>query len=333
MNRPLQLSLLAALIGLAIVGCNRPGSRRQKKPVIGVSLLAQDAFFEKMAEGFREHGRKADYQVIVTWADSDAKRQQAQVDDFLKRGVAAIVLCPVDRTVADSVRRANAQSIPVFTADIALLADGVNVVCHVATDNYRGGQLAADAMHRALKGSGRVAVIDHPSVDSVILRVRGFRQRLAELRKKHGSKVEFVHGGGPAGRRGRWFSSAQDVLQKEPEIDGIFAITDALALQAVEALKAANKLQEVAVVGFDGQPDALLAVTTGELAADVLQQPRRIAQMVVQAIDDYRAEIDVPATQLIAPALTPAYGSTARLILRPLTLKGAARRSSSLNQR
>src|SRR5919108_481439 len=84
------------------------------------------------------------YEVLVVSGENDAARQNQQVEDFVARRVDAIVLSPCDsKAVGQSVRKANAAGVPVFTVDIACLDPGAEVVAHVATDNYSGGRQAA----------------------------------------------------------------------------------------------------------------------------------------------------------------------------------------------
>jgi hypothetical protein len=61
------------------------------------------------------------------------------------------------------------------------LAEGVKVVCHIASDKVVGGRLAAQAISAAIKGNGKVATIDHPEVESIIQRVHGFEEEAAKF--------------------------------------------------------------------------------------------------------------------------------------------------------
>ena len=81
--------------------------------------------------------------MLVVSGEFDVARQQNQIKDFIVRKTAAIVLTPCDsKAIGAAIKEANAAGIPVFTADIACLAPDVQVVCHVATDNYSGGKQA-----------------------------------------------------------------------------------------------------------------------------------------------------------------------------------------------
>src|SRR5438309_1072432 len=85
--------------------------------------------------------------------------------------------CFAYKTVGEAIRLANQEGVPVFTADIACLDDNAKVVTHVATDNYSGGKQAAEAIIEALGPSGgKVLILDYQSVESCILRVKGFKE-------------------------------------------------------------------------------------------------------------------------------------------------------------
>lgn len=309
--------LIAALITL-LVSCGEGGTAASRgpgaggsggsRPEIGVSLLTlSNPFFVAMKEAMEAKGAELGYDVVVVSGDLDPAKQQNQVDDFITRGVAAIVLCPADsKAIGTSVRKANESQIPVFTADIAVLAEGAEVVAHVATDNELGGRLAAEAMVEAIGGSGQVAIIDHPEVESVILRTKGFEERLAELSSGVGVDIEIVQKLPGKGAQEQSFAAMEAILQSHPGVAGVFAINDPSALGAVAALEKAGKLASVAVIGFDGAPEAMAALRQGKIRADVVQHPDEIGSRVIQAVADYANGMVVEAVQLIDPSvLTP----------------------------
>ncbi|MBI5867478.1 MAG: substrate-binding domain-containing protein, partial [candidate division Zixibacteria bacterium] len=181
---------LALLIVLAASGCGKQTQEQAKsqnktaagKITVGVSLLTRThPFYQDLEAGLKEAAAQNGYELLVTAGEFDVAKQKDQVQDFIVRKVDAIILSPCDsKSIGTSIRTANDAGIPVFTADIACLADGVKIVSHVASDNIAGGALAAQAVVRALRGTGEVAIIDHPEVESVIQRVKGFEDELAK---------------------------------------------------------------------------------------------------------------------------------------------------------
>ena len=81
----------------------------------------------------------------------------------------------------------------------------------------------------------------------------------------------------------------ENILAGNPNIKGIFGSNDNMALGAVEALKAAAKLQDVMVVGFDANPDAAASILAGEMTASVAQAPANMGGFGIQALVDLKA--------------------------------------------
>ena len=289
----LATTLAAALLGLAA----HTARGEEKKPTVGASLLTMaNPFFKEMGDSMKAAGAKEGIAVNVTSAELDPAKQKDQVKDFIVAKVSAIVLTPADsKAIGTSITEANQAGIPVFTADIASLAKGAKVVCHVATDNYGGGKEAAKAMIEALGGKGKVAIIDHPEVESGMLRTKGFEEEIA---KSEGIKIVAKLPG--RGARDQAFKVAEDILQAHPDVNGIFAINDPTALGVVAAIEKAGKLEQIKIVGFDGQPEAKQAIKQGKIYATVLQYPDKIAAMTIDAVVKY-LEGDKVEPQILIP--------------------------------
>lgn len=291
----LSLATLTLSLGACGSGGDDAGSG-DATATIGVSLLTRThPFYQDLEAGLREEAARHGYQLLVQAGEFDVARQKDQIENFLVRKVDAIVLSPCDsRSIGTSVQAANAAGIPVFTADIAVLADQAEVVCHVASDNVAGGRLAAQALAEALGGQGEVAIIDHPEVESVIQRVAGFEEELA----RHPGLAVVAKLPG-RGTKDMAFRTAEDILQAHPGLDGIFGINDDSALGALAAVEKAGKLGQVAIVGFDAVPEARAAIDAGKIHADVVQQPLEIGRATIAAVAAYLAGQPVPQRQLI----------------------------------
>jgi ribose transport system substrate-binding protein len=269
--------------------------------VIGVSLLSlANPFFIEIADGLKEEAAKHGYDVIVVSADNDVAAQDKQMRDFLVRRVDAIVLSPCDsKGIGESIRAANAAGVPVFTVDIACLAPGADVVTHVATDNYAGGRQAAEAIREALGGrGGPVGILDYREVESCLLRVKGFKDAVAEHNKATASAtIEIVAELPCGGQRDRGYKAMEDMLQAHAELAAVFAINDLSALGARAALEKAGKADRVKLIGFDGQPEGKKAIGEGKIFADPVQYPGRIgrtaAEVIVRYFDGYRVATEV----------------------------------------
>ena len=319
----LSVSLAATLI--LLVGCGRNdqnpvtqssateanrGKNEAHQPLkgaIGLSVLTlTNPFFKEIADTMTAEARKHGYSVGVVSGEFDVARQQNQVKDFIVQKVAAIVLTPCDsKAIGPAIKEANDAGIPVFTADIACLAPGVKVVAHIATDNYGGGKEAGKAMIEALgEAGGKIAILNHKVVESCILRVKGFKEIIADYNTgRNQGKIEIVSELPGGGVKDLGYKAAEDLLQAHPDIAGIFAINDPSALGARAAIEKAGKAGQIKLVGFDGQPEGKQAIKEGKIYADPIQFPDRIGVETVRAIVKHFAGETQSAELLIPTAL------------------------------
>ncbi len=300
MRRNVRLAALGALLALLAScggggeGPGEPASGR--KITVGVSLLTRThPFYQDLEAGLRAAAARRGLDLVVQAGEFDVARQKDQIESFLVRGVTAIVVAPCDsKSIGTSIVAANRAGIPVFTTDIAVLAPEARIVSHIASDNVEGGRLAARALAEALGGKGKIAILDHPEVESVIQRVSGFEEELAS----HPGVLLVAKLPG-RGMKDAAFRAAEDLLQAHPDLDGIFGINDDSALGALAAVEKAGRSGRVAIVGFDATPEARRAILDGKILADVVQLPRRIGEETIDAVADHLAGKPVTPRTLI----------------------------------
>ena len=293
--------LLAALAATTAVLNAAP-----KRGTIGATCMTtSNPFFKVIEENMRDEAAKHGYDLVYLGCDNDVSKQQKQIKNFLVQKVAAIALNPADsKAIGTAVKEANKAGVPVFTFDVKCQAPGAEIASHVGTDNAQGGELAGQAMIDALgEAGGKVVIIDYRAVESCQERVKGFKKVInAHNAGRAKGKIEIVAELPGEGDRAKGFKAAEDALQTEPDIKGIFAINDPSGLGAVGALKKAGKLAQVKVVAFDGMPAGLEAIKKGEIFADPIQHPDQIGRKCIQAMiaylsgDDVEPNIDIPAS-------------------------------------
>ncbi|MGI9240515.1 MAG: substrate-binding domain-containing protein, partial [Verrucomicrobiales bacterium] len=152
------------------------------------------------------------------------------------------------------------------------------------------------------ESGGKVVIIDYRAVESCTERVKGFKKVIDAHNATAGNKIEIVAELPGEGDRAKGFKAAEDALQTEPDLTGIFAINDPSGLGAVGALKKAGKLDQVTVVAFDGMPAGLQAIKDGEIYADPVQHPDKIGRETIRTIiahlsgEKVAASNDIPAS-------------------------------------
>jgi len=251
---------------------------------VGVSLLTRThPFYQEMERGMTEEAKKHSIELLISAGEFDVARQKDQIADYIVKNVDAIVVCPCDsRSIGTSIAEANRAGIPVITADIACLAEGAEVLSHVASDNVAGGKVAASAVVEAINGSGSVAIIDHPEVESVIQRVKGFEEEIAKY-----EEIKIVAKLSGKGVKSEAFKTALDIIQAHPDLDAFFCINDDTALGALAAVEKTGKQGKIKIVGFDAVPEARKAIEEGKIYADVIQHPYIIGQKTIETIVKY----------------------------------------------
>jgi len=257
------------------------------KGTIGVSLMTlTNPFFKVIGDTITAEALPYGYDTVVLGANEDAVKQTAQVKDFIVKRVSAIVLAPYDsHGIGPVIAEANDAGIPVFTVDNGCLSPDGKVVCHVATDNLQGGEQAGHAMIETLgEQGGKIAILDHKLTQSCIDRVTGFKKVLDQHNQTAANPIEVVSELKSGGNRQTGYASTQDILQSHPDIVGIFAINDPAALGAHAAIDEDGKLEQIVIIGFDGQPEGKKAIRDGKIYADPIQFPDRMAKMTVDII-------------------------------------------------
>lgn len=286
-----QLVMLIVLGAVALAGCNPAGSPNttpegsaSTKKVVGAAMLTQThIFFQDLVAAMEKEAQIHGLALQVKYAEFDSRTQNNQIDIFIAQKVDAIIVSPTDSSgVAPVIAEARKRGIPVFTADIAA-KDATNVICHVASDNFKAGQLVGEYLAKAIGERGKVAIIDSPSVESAQERVRGFEVAMAKY-----PGIEIVQNLPGEGQRDKAMRVCQDLLQAQPALNGIFGINDDSALGALAAVEAANLQDKIAIVGVDGTPEARQAILAGKaLKADAAQFPAEIGKRTIEVVADY----------------------------------------------
>ncbi|MDU3723511.1 MAG: substrate-binding domain-containing protein, partial [Clostridium celatum] len=171
---------------------------------------------------------------------------------------------------------ANESNIPVITLDRQ--ANGGEVTSHIASDNVKGGAMAAEFALEQLGDSEKINVVELqgiPGASATRDRGAGFHSIL-----DYNSNVSFVSSQAADFDRQKGLSVMENVIQGNKDIQVVFAHNDEMALGAAKAIKASNI--NAIIIGFDGGDDALDAIEKGEMTATVAQQPDLIGALGVQ---------------------------------------------------
>ncbi len=295
----LVMLLLAILATAVAVGCQRGGGEGGGARIgLSVSTL-NNPFFVTLRDGAQSAADEAGAELIVSDAQNDTAQQQDDIQNFVTQQVNVILVNPVDSdAVVPAIEAANQANIPVIALDRG--ASGGELATTIASDNVQGGDLAGEELIRLL-GSGSVAQLEGtPGADPARDRGQGFQDAIDAQ-----SSVEVVASQSANFDRAEGLNVSENILQANPNIAGIFAQNDEMALGAVQAL-GDSAGDEVKVVGFDAIEDALSAIQDGTINATVAQQPAEIGSLGVEnaisVINGESVEENIPVeVQLVTP--------------------------------
>ena len=296
----LAMLLLAVLATALAAGCQRGGGEGGGGARIGLSVSTlNNPFCVTLRDGAQSAADEAGAELIVSDAQNDTAQQQDDIQNFVTQQVNVILVNPVDSdAVVPAIEAANQANIPVIALDRG--ASGGELATTIASDNVQGGNLAGEELIR-LVGSGSVAQLEGtPGADPARDRGQGFQDAIDTQ-----SAVEVVASQSANFDRAEGLNVAENILQANPDIAGIFAQNDEMALGAVQAL-GGSAGDDVKVVGFDAIEDALSAIQDGTMNATVAQQPAEIGSLGVEnaisVINGESVEENIPVeVQLVTP--------------------------------
>jgi len=249
-----------------------------------VKTLANE-YWQLMADGYadaaEEKGITID--VIAVPTEQDTEQQLNQVQTALAQGYDAILVSPITPlNLIPALVQATEAGTPIINVDEridpqAAAEAGVAIASVIASDNRDAGARAAGYMIENIPQGGQVAIIEGKAGNqSGLDRKEGFQDAIEAAGNFQ------VVASQPADWDGqRALDVTTNILQANPDLVGIYAANDTMALGAVEAVRAAGKLDQVTIIGTDAVPAALQAVQAGDMEGTVAQFAYEEAKIAV----------------------------------------------------
>jgi ABC-type sugar transport system substrate-binding protein len=279
---------MACLLAAFVLGCgggdggSTPASRSGHLSAVIKGL--ENPFFATMSDGLaaaaRQHMTRLGVDAAVGLQDTAG--QATTLESRAAQGAACYVVNPINGTNLIEPLTHITGGTPIVNIDSpvdrqAAMAVGVGITTYIGTDNVAAGRAAADAMAGFVGRGAKVALITGiPGDSSSGDRSQGFRQG-------GGGRFEVTHTIAADFERTRARLAAEELLRARRPPKGIFAVNDEMALGIAEAVRAAGRRGEVAVIGVDGTRPALTAVRDGALSATIAQYPYTIGRLAVEA--------------------------------------------------
>jgi ribose transport system substrate-binding protein len=299
MRRMLVLLIVLSVIGFGTLSCSKtggpggsiPGSKK-KLTVAVIPKGTTHEFWKSIHAGSLKAARELSAQgteIEVIWKGplrEDDREQQIQVvEGFSSQGVDGIVLAPLDnRALVRPVEEAKRAGVPTVIIDSALESD--NIVSFVATDNRKGGMLAADKMGELLGGKGKVLLLRYQEGSaSTQDREDGF---VEELKKKYPG-MELISSDQYAGAtRDTAKRASENLLNRfADDVQGIFTPNESSTAGMLLALQDIGKAGKITFIGFDTSETFTEAMRNKQLQGFVVQNPFNMGYLGVRTMVEH----------------------------------------------
>ena len=227
--------------------------------------------------------KKLGYEANVGASKGDTNTESNLIDTAITNKSVAIILDPANASGSvGAVKKAIAANVPVLLVNAEINQEGL-AKAQLVSNNAQGAALGAQQWVKDVGQKGDyVELLGAPSDNNAATRSNGYDTVLSQFDglKKVGQQVANWD-------RTQGHDKMQNLLQAHPGIIGVISGNDEMALGAIAALKEAGKLSAVKVGGFDGSPDAVSAIKSGELQYTVLQPVATFAAKAVDEADSF----------------------------------------------
>jgi ribose transport system substrate-binding protein len=295
-------AVAGASLALAVGITGLSPAAAQNKEIVYLTPGLDLPFWRYLSKGIENVVTEKGYTYQALDSRNSADTQLRNAQDAIARGVAGIIISPTDSSTAPSVLTlAQNANIPVVIADIG--TNSGEYISFIISDNYEGAHGVGEALAAAMKAKGW----EDGSVGLVTIsqarkngqaRTAGFRDALKEAGITNEADLQQMQ----AYTADETFKYTQDMLTANPEMRAIWIQTDQPAIGAMRAIKAARKDGEVLLAAFDGIPDFVDLLKSGEIVASGMQQPYLMGQRSAEAMFTH-LEGGTPEKEILVPIL------------------------------
>lgn len=256
--KPASTTLLLAMALVASLGT----AHADGETVAVFTKNQTNPYFQAVRIGAESAAKTLNAKVIqyVPTKPDSIPEQLSQVEDVIVKRPDAIVFIPVDyKAMVPAVEKINAANIPVVNITDRI-ASG-KVVAYVGADDYKIGLATARHLLKAMGGNGNVIILEGVKGSLTNTdRVRGFNDALKEF-----PNVKLLASQPANYQRLQALQVMENLMQSHPQINGILAANDPMAVGALEALDGANR--KALVIGINGSKEAIELIKSGRLLA------------------------------------------------------------------
>lgn len=259
--------LLLPAACLSLAGCGLPGVSSDR--IVYANYDDADGFCAQIKDAFAAKAKADGIEVEFLDAKNDGNMQIDQLNEAISSGASAIILLAADgSSIVKTIEKANDAGIPIITVNRSVAG---GKVLRAYSDDVEAGRMQGEYMASHLPPNAKIVYLQGDATQSsAVGRWEGFKAACLDKRPDI-QLLSFVDAG---------WSKAEALktmmlwMNMFPEINGVVAGNDEMALGAIAALKGSNRLAGCLVSGVDATPAGLAAVEAGEMVQTVKQDAK-----------------------------------------------------------
>lgn len=299
MSKKFLLLALVVLLALPLV-VPVTATAQDDLPKIGFLPGVVDPFYQVMELGVNQAVADFGLEVVTQYPeDWNVTLQTPILESYIARGdLDYLIIAPVHKEqMIAPLQAAVDAGITVITVD-TFLGDGDYVngpvtfpLSYIGSDNVEGGRIAGRALAEKLDGKGKVYIQNtNPGVSTTEQRGEGFMEAIAEF-----PDMELVGMDYNLDDANTSAEQTSAVLQREPELAGIFGVNVFSAIGAGNAVNNAGLGGVVDVIAFDATLYAIEQLRAGVVSLVIAQKPFDMGYLAVEfAMADWRGVTSLP---------------------------------------
>jgi ribose transport system substrate-binding protein len=232
---------------------------------------------------------------VMADGQDDIIKQITSMEDLITSGVNIMILNPLDhRALVPAVNAASRSGVPVFIVD-SQIDETADYITSIQASNEGNGWLIGEWAINQLSNKDIIVALISGSQGNPVGQAKrlGFFEGFTEsqLMTRGNSDLRIVSQGW-----GNWtllggIEAMEDILSAHPDVNLLVAENDAMAMGALKAIEESGKADDILVVGYDGQKEALELIMEGKYGATALNSPKELARLVVESVVRYKNEL------------------------------------------
>ena len=298
-RKSLMICILAAL-AIMFAGCGKDGDQQERKRQIGFLMTLDHPYWQNMRLGAEDEAQKLGVEVTILNAKEDPMLQIEQINEIIAKRVDVVCLVPMKKEpLVRGLQMLNRANIPVIIVNREI-GEGCEYICYTGTDTYAGAVVSAKILAQAIGGKGQIIEFhQHLGTGPEVARSQALRDVLNDY-----PDIEPVARVPHKGERDMVKTEMQTLLQKYPDLVGIYAHGDNFAIAAAQVCRKAGR-GDIKAVGMGGSVEMIEAIRQGLVTGTSYQQPdeegRSAIRLAVKYLDGEKLDKTYPIT---CPAIT-----------------------------